>query len=304
MRVLVTGASGFLGARVCDALLARGDEVVGLTRDPDRVRSTNPTLSWHAWSPAVERPPVEALAGLDGVVNLIGEPIDQRWTEDAKQRIRESRERATKNLVDAISAVDPRPAVLVSQSAVGYYGDRGEALVDESTPPGDSFDAQVCVAWEAAARAAEGPGVRVAITRTGLVLDPGSGLLKQLLLPFRLGVGGPIAGGDQYMPWIHVADEVRLLLWALDTEGASGTYNATSPNPVTNREFSKLLGRVLGRPAVLPVPKLALRSEIRRTSSARWSTGGQRALPRRALDAGFEFAHPELEPALRDLLKR
>jgi uncharacterized protein len=237
------------------------------------------------------------------VVNLIGEPIDQRWTDEAKRRILESRERATKNLVDALSAADPRPGVLVSQSGAGYYGDRGDALVDESTLSGDSFDAQVCVSWEAAARGADQVGMRVVVTRTGLVLDPRNGLLKQLLLPFKLGLGGPIGSGDQYMPWIHIADEVRVLEWALDTDGASGIYNATSPNPVTNREFSKTLGRVLGRPTVFSVPKVVLRLRFGEelTGSV---TGGQRAMPRRALDAGFEFSHPELEPALRDLLER
>ena len=303
MRVLVTGASGFLGSRVCDGLLARGDDAVGLTRDPDRARRTNPTIAWHPWRATVERPPAEAFAGVDGVVNLIGEPIDQRWTDDAKRRILESRERATKNLVDAISAVEPRPPRLVSQSAVGYYGDRGEALIDESAPPGDSFDAQVCVAWEAAAREAEKIGVRVVVTRTGLVLDPEHGLLKQLLLPFKLGVGGPLAGGGQYMPWIHAGDEVRLLLWALDTDRAAGTYNATAPNPVTNRQFSKVLGRVLGRPSVFPLPKLALKLRFG-GELGEVTAGGQRAVPRRAVDDGFEFRHPELEPALRDLLRR
>jgi uncharacterized protein len=303
MRVLVTGASGFIGSAVCDALLARGDETVGLTRDPKRAREGNPTVTWHAWNPTAERPPASALAGVDAVVNLIGEPIDQRWTEAAKRRIRDSRERSTKNLVDAISAADPRPKVLVSQSGIGYYGDRGEAVVDESTGPGSTFDAQVCVAWEAAAREAEKVGVRVVVVRTGLVLDPEHGLLKQLLLPFKLGVGGPLAGGAQYMPWIHVHDEVRLLLWALDTDHASGTYNAAAPNPVTNREFSKALGRVLGRPAVVPVPKLALRVRFGDELGG-VAAGGQRTVPRRALDAGFEFRHPELEPALGDLLRR
>lgn len=303
MRVLVTGASGFIGSAVCDALLARGDETVGLTRDAQRAREGNPTVTWHAWNPAAERPPASALVGVDAVVNLVGERIDQRWTEAAKRRIRDSRERATKNLVDAISAADPRPKVLVSQSAVGYYGDRGEAVVDESTGPGSTFDAEVCVAWEAAAREAEKVGVRVVVVRTGLVLDPEHGLLKQLLLPFKLGVGGPLAGGAQYMPWIHVHDEVRLLLWALDTDQASGSYNAAAPNPVTNREFSKALGRVLGRPAVVPVPKLALRLRFG-DQLGEVAAGGQRTLPRRALDAGFEFRHPELEPTLGDLLQR
>jgi len=303
VRVLITGASGFLGSAVCDALLARGDETVGLSREPERARRGNPTVTWHAWNPTAERPPAGAIEGVDGVINLVGEPIGQRWTEPAKRRIRDSRERATKNLVDAISAADPRPGTFVSQSGVGYYGDRGEALVDESTEPGSTFDAEVCVAWEAAAREAEKVGVRVVVTRSGLVLDPEHGLLKQLLLPFKLGVGGPLAGGGQYMPWIHVDDEVRLLLWGMDTDQASGTYNATAPNPVPNREFSKALGRVLGRPAIVPVPKLALKARFG-DELGEVAAGGQRAVPRRAVDAGFEFHHPELEPALRDLLRR
>jgi uncharacterized protein (TIGR01777 family) len=303
VRVLVTGASGFLGSALSDALLARGDEVIGLTRDTERARATNPTVGWHAWNATAERPPAAAIDGVDTVVNLIGEPIDQRWTAEAKQRIRDSRERATKNLVDAISAAEPRPAALVSQSAVGYYGDRGDAIIDESAAPGRSFDAAVCVAWEASARAAEELGVRVALIRTGLPLDPEAGLLKQLLPPFRLGVGGPIAGGGQYMPWIHVDDWVRLALWLIDGGEAAGPYNGTSPNPVTNADFSKTLGRVLGRPAVMPIPKLAMKARFG-AELGEVVTGGQRAIPRRALDGGFEFAQPDLEPALRSLLGR
>jgi uncharacterized protein len=287
-----------IGSAVADALLARGDEVVGLTRDPERARTTNPTVTWHPWDPALERPPEAALEGVDGVVNLVGESLDQRWTDEAKQRIRDSRIQATHNLVQAIAAGGDSVMVLVSQSAVGYYGDRGDAILDEEAPPGDSWDAKLCVEWEAAAREAEGAGPRVVVTRTGLVLDKSGGLLKPLLTPFKLGVGGPIAGGKQYMPWIELDDEVRLILWALDEDRVSGAINATGPEPATNAELSKALGRVLRRPAVVPVPKLAL-TLIRGSELAETVTGGQRVVPRRAIDLGFEFRYPELEDALR-----
>jgi uncharacterized protein len=301
MRVLVTGASGLIGSAVCDALLARGDALVGLTRDPERARATNPTVTWHAWNPALERPPAEALEGVDRVINVIGEEINQRWTEEAKRRIRDSRVQATRNLVQAISSADPRPKVLVSQSAVGYYGDRGDAIVDEETAAGSSFDAGVCVDWEAEAREAKNAGLRVIVTRSAPILDKRAGLLKQLLPPFKLGLGGPIAGGSQYLPWIHIDDEVRILLWALDDERVSGTINASAPEPVTNREFSRTLGRVLRRPAVMPVPKLAV-AVMRGGELADTVAGGQRVIPRRALDLGFEFRYRELEPALRAAL--
>ena len=294
----MTGASGLIGSAVCDALLARGDEVVALSRDPDRAQSTNPRVTWHAWNPTLERPPGAALERVDGVVNVVGESIDQRWTDAAKQRIRDSRIQATHNLVQAISAAEPPPEVLVSQSAVGYYGPRGDAIVDEDTPPGTSFDARLCVDWEAEAREAEKAGARVVVTRTAPVLAGQSGLLKRILPPFKLGVGGPLAGGDQYMPWIHLDDEVRILLWALDTEPVTGAVNAVSPGAVTNREFSRTLGRVLRRPAVIPVPKLAV-GAILGGELADAATASQRVAPRRALDLGYEFRHPQLEPALR-----
>jgi uncharacterized protein len=303
MRVLVTGASGMIGSSVCDALLARGDEVVGLSRDPQRARGSNPAVTWHAWNPATERPPAAAFEGVDAVVNVVGEEINQRLTPAAKQRIHSSRVRATKNLVDGIAAAEPRPGVLVSQCAVGYYGDRGDAIVDESTPPGSDFLARLCAEWEGAAREAEGAGLRVAVFRSAPVLDAGTGLLKQLRLPFMLGLGGPIAGGRQYMPWIHRGDEVGLILWALDTDAVDGSLNASSPNQVTNREFSRALGRVLGRPAVAPVPKAAV-AALRGGELANAIVASLRVVPRRALDLGYAFRFPELEPALRDLLGR
>jgi uncharacterized protein len=302
MRVLVTGATGLIGSALCDALLARGDEVVGLTRDPERAKPKNPTVRWHAWQATTERPPADALAGVDGVVNLIGEEINQRLTDNAKVRIRESRLVGTRNLIQAIEAAPDTPSVFIGQSAIGYYGDRGAKILDEESQPGEGFAAEIPIDWEQAERQAEGIVPRVVIFRTGLVLSEDGGLVKQLLIPFKLGVGGPIAGGEQFMSWIHLDDEVGLLLWALDNDGVSGTVNATAPNPVTNREFSKALGRALHRPAFIPVPKLAV-GAIRGRELADVVAGGARVLPRRALDLGYEFRHPELDEALRSLLR-
>ena len=301
MKVLVTGASGFIGAALCDALLVRGDTVVGLTRDPKRARGTNPGVSWHAWEPTLERPPAEAFEGVDGVVNLLGEKINQRWSEEAKRRIMESRRTGTHNLVGAIAGLERKPRVLVSQSAIGYYGDRGASLVDESSEPGEGFDAEVVLEWEKAASEAEDTGVRLVVVRTGHVLDPHGGFLGPQLTPFKLGLGGPLAGGAQYISWIHVEDEVGILLWALGDERVSGVVNATAPHPVTNKAFSKALGKALGRPAVMPIPGVALDLMYGR-EFGQVLRGGQRVMPRRALDLGYEFRHPELDEALEDLL--
>ena len=302
MRVLVTGATGLIGSALCDALLSRGDEVVGLTRDPDKARPKNPTVHWYAWQATAERPPTEALTGVDGVVNLIGEEINQRLTDQAKVRIRESRLVSTRNLLQGIQAAPSKPQVFIGQSAIGYYGDRGAKILDEESPPGDGFTADIPIDWETAERKAEGIVTRVVIFRTGLVISKRGGLLKQLLLPFKLGVGGPIAGGEQFMSWIHIDDEVGLLLWALDNDRVSGIINATAPNPVTNRELSKALGRALRRPAFMPIPKFAV-SALRGGELADAVAGGARVLPRRALDLGYEFRHPELDEALRSALR-
>jgi uncharacterized protein len=302
MRVLITGASGLIGSALADALLARGDEVVGLTRDPERARPKNPTVRWYAWQANTERPPPEALEGVDGVVNLIGEEINQRLTDDAKVRIRESRLTSAHNLIQGIGAAPAKPKVFIGQSAIGYYGDRGAKLLDEESQPGEGFAAEIPLGWEKAQRTAEGIVPRVVIVRTGLVLTKDGGLLKQLLLPFKLGVGGPIAGGEQFMSWIHIDDEVGLLLWALDNDSVSGTINATAPNPVTNRELSKALGRALNRPAFMPVPKFAV-AALRGGELADVVAGGARVLPRRALDGGYEFLHPDIDEALRSALR-
>ncbi len=301
MKVLVTGATGLIGSALCDALFARGDEVVGLTRHPDRAGEANPRVTWHAWEPTLERPASEAFDGVEGVVNLVGEKIDQRWTDEAKKKIMESRRTGTHNLVQAIEALQTPPKAMVSQSAVGYYGDRGAEEVDESAGPGGSFDSEVTQAWEQAAHGLDATPVRLAIVRTGQVLSAKGGMLAELLPPFKLGLGGPLAGGSQYLAWIHVADEVGVLLWALGDDKVSGVVNATAPAPATNREFSKALGRALNRPAVLPIPGFVLDLKFG-TEFSKVLRGGQRALPRRTLELGYEFHFPELDAALRDLV--
>ena len=302
MKVLVTGATGLIGSALCDALLARDDEVVGLTRNPGKARLAQPGVEWHPWEPTLERPPADAFDGIDGVVNLLGEKIDQRWSAEAKKKIMETRRTGTHNLIGTIAGLNRRPSVLVNQSAVGYYGDRGDKVLDENEPPGDeSFDSEVVVEWERAAHQIDATGVRLAILRTGQVLATGGGMLAELLPPFKLGGGGPLAGGEQYLAWIHLEDEVGLILWALDNERVEGTINATAPNPATNKDFSKALGRALKRPAVLPVPGFVLDLKFGR-EFGQVLRGGQRVVPKRAQELGYQFKYPELDAALADLL--
>jgi uncharacterized protein (TIGR01777 family) len=235
------------------------------------------------------------------VIHLLGEPVSQRWSSAAKQRIRDSRVLSTHMLISALRQLPEteRPRVLVSQSATGYYGPRQDQRLDERDPPGDDFLAKVVSAWEREALAAA-PQLRVAVTRTGVVLSPSGGALAKMLPFFRAGIGGPVAGGRQYVPWVHIDDVVGALLLCLDNPGADGPVNLTAPRPVDNRELSKVLGRVLHRPAVLPVPALALRVLYGEMSEI--VTTGQRVLPRRLEDLGYIFRHRELEPALRDVL--
>ena len=299
MRVTVTGATGLIGTKLVAALTARGDEVTVLSRDPERA-AERLGVEALAWDPLDGPAPVAALAGRDGVIHLAGEPVAQRWSAASKERIRTSRALGTANLVLGLRAVEPRPAVLVSSSAVGYYGPHGDERVDESTPPGSDFLAGVCIAWEDAARVAEQLGMRVALVRTGVVLDPDGGALAKMLLPFRAGIGGPVAGGRQYMPWIHVDDLVGLYLAALDGGDWSGPINATAPEPVTNRDFSKALGRALHRPAVAPVPRLALK--LLYGDMEQIVTTGQRAIPTRAQALGYAYRHEDLAEALHSAL--
>ncbi len=304
MRIAVTGATGVIGRRAIAAMLERGDHVVALTRNVESGREAlGGDVELHAWpDPKRTPPPTAALEQSDAVLHLLGEPIAQRWSDDAKREIRDSRVLSTRSLVAAIAALpeDLRPRVLVSQSATGYYGPRGDEPVRESDPAGADFLAGVTVDWEHEAGQAASAGVRVATTRTGVVLSPAGGALEKMLPPFKLGVGGPVAGGRQYVPWIHLDDVVGAMLRCLDDDAATGPVNLTAPNPVTNAELSKTLGRVLHRPAVLPVPGLALKALYGEMATIVLT--GQRAVPARLGELGYEFRHPQLEPALRDVL--
>jgi uncharacterized protein len=307
MRVAVTGATGLIGSAVVRALVDRGDDVVALTRNGARAGSVlGSGVEAHEWpSPEQAPPPQSALDGADGVIHLLGEPIAQRWSERAKGAIRDSRVLGTRRLVAGIAALPEgqRPRTLVSQSAAGYYGPRGDERLDENAGPGNDFLADVTRAWEQEATAGAGGGPnRVVLTRTGVVLAPRGGALAKMLPPFKLGVGGPVAGGRQYVPWIHLDDVVRAMLHLLDDDRATGPVNLTAPEPVTNAELSRALGHVLHRPAVLPVPGAILQLMYGEMASVVLT--GQRVVPQRLSELGYEFAHPDLEAALSDVLGR
>ncbi len=296
-RVTVTGATGLLGPRLVAALRERGDQVTVLSRDPQRARQTLGQVRALAWDLLREPAPAQALEGADAIVHLAGENVAQRWSESARRAIRESRVTGTRNLVDGLRAAgEQRPTVLVSGSAVGYYGEHGEEPLDEEAAPGEDFLAQVCVQWEQEAQRAGELGLRAVQLRTGVVLDRAGGALAKMLPVFRAGVGGPVAGGRQFVSWVHPDDVVGIALAAIADERLEGPVNATAPEPVSNRELSRALARTLHRPALAPVPGLALRMLY--GDMARVVTTGARVLPAKALMAGYEFRYPHVQEAL------
>jgi uncharacterized protein len=302
-RIVVTGATGSIGIAVVDALRARGDEVVALSRDAERGQAVlGQGVEVHAWvQPTRTPPPAAALRCGDAVVHLLGAPVAQRWSDDAKRAICDSRELGTRMLVAGLRALsdEERPGTLVSQSATGFYGPRGAEPLDERAQPGSDFLATVVSAWEQEAeQAAE--LMRVVLTRTGVVLSPDGGALAKMLPFFRLGLGGPVAGGQQYVSWVHLDDVVGALLFCIDNRDATGPVNVTAPVPVTNAELSRALGHALGRPAILPVPAIALR--VLYGEMSEMVTTGQRVIPERLRELGYRFAHPEIEAALVDVL--
>lgn len=296
MTFVLAGGSGFLGSRLRARLERDGHRVLNLTRSARQGRSGDIT-----WQP--DGSPGQLATHLEGahaVVNLAGENIaGGRWTSARKESLRRSRLLATRTIAGAIAACSRPPATLVSGSAVGYYGPRGDDVVTERTPAGSDFLARLCVDWEQEAGAAASPDTRLAIVRTGLVLGADGGALKKMLWPFTFGLGATMGSGGQYMPWIHVDDWVSMIVWILSSDQARGTFNATAPTPVTNREFTRTLGRVLRRPAVLRAPAFVLKIALGEMAGVLLT--GQRALPVAAEELGFRFAHRDLAPALRSL---
>lgn len=296
MIIVVSGASGFIGSALTSALRQAGHEVRSLVRRPPR---TNSELSWD-----VERGTIDAagLEGTDAVINLAGETLVQRWTNDARRRIRDSRVKGTALLAGTLASLSTGPRVLLSGSAIGIYGNRGDETLDEDSAVGNDFLASVCIDWEKAAAPAIAAGVRVVALRTGLVLGHGGGMLSRMLLPFRLGVGGRIGSGRQWMTWVALDDYVELATRCLTTHSLSGPVNFVGPAPVTNEEFTKTLGRALHRPTLFPVPGAALKLVMGQMANDTL-LASQRVLPKRALAAGFAFRCASVEDALRSALR-
>jgi len=298
MKIAITGASGFIGRRLMKLLAARGHRLHVLSRHA--VTNLPAGVQLSVWDPLLGPAPEDALLDADAVLHLAGEPVAQRWTAAAKQRIRDSRVVGTSHLVAALADCSPRPATLVCASAIGYYGSRGDELLSEDSAPGTGFLADVCVGWEREAAKAEALGMRVTRIRTGVVLDPRGGALKPMLAPFRFGLGGPLGGGRQWMSWIHASDLAEMFRFALENP-APPVLNGVAPGSVTNAEFTRALATALHRPAFLPVPKLALRMLF--GEMADMLLASQRVAPVAAEAAGFQFQHPQLAEALGDLLR-
>jgi uncharacterized protein (TIGR01777 family) len=295
MRIAITGATGFVGRALVNALVERGDEVVAISRSPERARSLLPLIAAHHAHDDLHR----AFDGADAIVHLAGESVVGRWSNEKRRAIRDSRVEGTRAIVDALADLDRRPQALISASAIGFYGDRGDEDCTEDSGPGADFLATTSVEWESEAARATDYGLRVASMRIGIVLGTGGGALEAMLLPFKLGAGGPLGSGRQWWSWIHIRDLVRMLVTAVD-ESWTGSYNATAPYPERQKDFARILGRALSRPAILPAPGFALRAILGEFSTE--LLNGKRVIPERAQKAGFRFEFEHLDDALADLI--
>lgn len=301
MHILVSGSTGLIGSALTAELMNRGHRVYRLVRAGSRFQA--PMGTWFRWDPAERRLPDEGLRGMDIVINLAGEPIAGWWTDAKKRRILESRIEGTKLLAEHIADMVEPPRMLINASATGFYGDRGEQTLDETCESGEGFLPEVCRRWEAAAQPAEQRGVRVARTRFGVVLSPRGGALKTVLPLFKLGLGAPLGDGSQYWPWVSIDDVVGALCTLVESDEAAGPYNIVSPTPVTNRQFTRSLGKVLKRPTWPGIPE-ALVNVLMGEMADQALLPSQRAVPQRLEQLGYRFTHPRLDPALRDLLRK
>lgn len=302
MRVLVSGGTGLIGSRLVESLVRDGHEAAVLTRSPEARQGLPDGAETVGWDAETLGDWVTELPRADAVVHLAGESIfGVRWTEEKKQRIRASRVESGRLVAEAFARCSPKPRALVQASGIDFYGSRGDELVTEETPAGDSFLARTCVEWEASTEPVEAMGVRRAVIRTSLVLSSEGGALPLMKMPFQLFVGGPVGDGEQYVPWIHRTDEVRAIRFLLEDERGRGPFNLAAPNPVTNEELSARLADVLGRPKLFRVPSFALKAALGEMSTLVLT--GQRAVPKRLQELGFEFLHPEVRGALADLLR-
>lgn len=303
MRILVTGATGFVGRRLVDRFHHQGHNLVALSRNPEAAQRKLPLLERaHAWDPLQGPPDAEAFQGVDAIVHLAGETVTGIWTEEKKQAIRDSRVLGTANLVKGIVRLETKPQAMISASAIGYYGDRGEEELPEESAPGTDFLADVCQQWEKEAAKVEWGGVRSARVRVGIVLGPGGGALGAMLTPFKLGAGGPLGTGKQWWSWIHRDDLVALMLFLIEHPEFSGVVNGVAPEAARQKDFAKTLGRVLGRPAFMPAPAFALRIILGGFSTELLSS--KRVRPNATQAIGFRFQHPKLEEALRQAVGR
>lgn len=296
MRVAVTGSTGLIGQALVQSLQADGHTVHRVVRD--RARATGGDIYW-----SVQRSELDAadLSGVDALVHLAGEPIGKRWTAEQKQKVRDSRVQGTRLLAEALASLQDGPSVMVSQSGANYYGDRGEDLLTESAPPGEGYLADVCAQWEAAADPARDAGVRVVHTRTGVVMAEGGPLVEKVEMPFKLGVGGRVGPGTQWVPWISLVDEVRAIRFLIERDDVAGPVNVVGPEPVRNAELTRALGEVWNRPTVIPVPVFALRL-LYGEMGVTLATESVRAVPEVLRSAGFEWRHPDLRSAVQHAL--
>jgi hypothetical protein len=308
MRVIITGGAGLIGRALAADLAGAGHEVIVLSRNPGQARGLPSGVRAERWDGRTAAGWGPLADGAGAIVNLAGENLagrdffPSRWTPERKQLILQSRLDAGRAVVEAVSAAPVKPRVVIQSSGIGHYGAHGDETLTEQEGPGDDFLARLTVEWEASTQAVEACGVRRAVIRTGVVLDPKEGALLRLLLPYRLFVGGPMGGGRQWLSWIHPADETAAIRFLIETPGASGAFNLCAPNPLTNAQLGKVLGRVMGRPSWIPIPAFALQAAFGEVAAT--VLDGQRALPMRLLDLGFKFRFPEAEAALRDLLKK